>query len=182
MLENSWGSLSLFMQFRIACTMRRYIRQLQHLKGTVPGMPDGCVGGNLFFCNQHGPFKDSAHFQSFCEMVAQQAYVNNLREYRNKITDTLPRPPIMGGNWSLSFLHGDIHLGNLMLSRDGVLWLVDWGNSGFYPPWLESAYIAIVADTQPASWNRWRWFIAGRYPEYEHFWNLALSLLNRFWR
>ena len=47
-LEECWDSLSMFMQFRIACTLRGYIKQLQSLKGSTPGAPDGYVRGALF--------------------------------------------------------------------------------------------------------------------------------------
>jgi hypothetical protein len=42
--------------------------------------------------------------------------------------------------------HGDLSLRNIMLGHDGKIWLVDWGFSGFYPPWFE--YIAAMSAAE----------------------------------
>ena len=35
----------------------------------------------------------------------------------------------------------DLHLKNIILDRDGKLWLIDWAHAGFYPPYFEVAVI-----------------------------------------
>jgi hypothetical protein len=45
---------------------------------------------------------------------------------------------------------------NIIYGRDGRIWLVDLGQSGFYPPWFEyvSMVYAAEGDKAPDSWNR----------------------------
>ena len=56
--DRTWETLSLFMQFRIACTLRCYVKQLHSFTSTLPGH-DGIVSGDPFFCSEHGPFEDA---------------------------------------------------------------------------------------------------------------------------
>ena len=65
-LEECWDSLSMFMQFRIACTLRGYINQLQSLKGSTLGAPDGYVRGALLNNTIWGPFTDARPYRCFC--------------------------------------------------------------------------------------------------------------------
>ena len=55
--------------------------------------------------------------------------------------------------------------------------LVDWAVSGFFPPWLES--VGIQYSQPPASFERYRWFITGVYPEYENFWGYFMGEVHR---
>jgi hypothetical protein len=54
---------------------------------------------------------------------------------------------------------------NIIVGRDGKLWLVDWGWSGFYPPFCE--YIATKSaaynDRAPMSWCNYIPLITGRW-------------------
>ncbi|KAK7689161.1 hypothetical protein QCA50_007852 [Cerrena zonata] len=178
-LEDCWNSLSFFMQFRIACTMRCYMKQLRGLTGTAPGNPDRCIGGNIFECNEWGPFNNARQFRRFCEASARSQWIARTIQYTQNRAVAQPPPPVISPeDWSLSFAHGDIHMGNLMLSKDSVLWMVDWGSSGYYPSWMETAYIDTISNTHPKSWNRWKWFIAGRDPNYvRQFWSYTLTVL-----
>ena len=179
-LEGCWNSLSIFMQFRIACTMRCYVKQLRRVSGSIPGTPEGYIGGNLFDCNEWGPLKDARHFRRLCESCASSQWLNRMVRYTQHPTGVRPSSPVSPHDWSLSFAHGDLHVGNLMLSNDNVLWVVDWGSSGFYPPWIETAYVESIADTQPKSWNRWRWFMVGRNPDHVRcFWEDMFTTLAR---
>ena len=47
------------------------------------------------------------------------------------------------------FCHIDLHLRNIILDLDGKLWLIDWSNAGFHPPYFEVAAI-VRADLQDA--------------------------------
>jgi thiamine kinase-like enzyme len=52
---------------------------------------------------------------------------------------------------------------NIVVGHDGKLWLVDWGWSGFYPPFCE--YIATKStadnDSAPKSWWKYIPLITG---------------------
>ena len=74
-LDRTWETLSLFMQFRIACTLRCYVKQLRGFTSTLPGH-DGIVSGDPFFCCEHGPFEDANRLRLFCEMVAFMGWCN----------------------------------------------------------------------------------------------------------
>ena len=45
---------------------------------------------------------------------------------------------------------------NLLLNNHHVLWVVDWGFSGLYPPWFEFIGMRFAAqkDRDPQSWQR----------------------------
>ena len=179
MLLECWDSLSWWMQLRIACTLRGYVRQLRRLKSARPGpVTDGIMTQNTLFDDQtRGPFGSSTHFRVWCEYIAHNAWVTTMR-YCTSTGDGFDDPyPVMGGEWPLVFTHSDLNLSNIMLSKDGVLWVVDWAVSGFYPPWLES--IGIQYSQPPASFEKYRWFITGVYPEYEKFWGYFMGEVHR---
>ena len=176
-----WEKQSSFMKFRIACTLRGYISQLRRLSGITPGtVVGGSVDGILFEDEERGPFDSSTSFRHWCEMVAHYGWCSIITHHRHVLPSQGPPPyPVMGNEWPLVFTHGDLNLGNIMLSEDGVLWIIDWASSGFFPPWLESVAIKIYSDA-PSSWRWLRWFIAGTYPQYEYFWDLFIQDVHRF--
>ncbi|KAH7921873.1 hypothetical protein BV22DRAFT_699313 [Leucogyrophana mollusca] len=180
-LLECWEKQSLLMKFRIACTMRGYISQLRLLTGTIPGtVAHGRVRGILFDDSEQGPFESSTRFRQWCEMVAQSGWTSTLR-YRRTIQapENFPAPPTVGGEWPLVLTHADLNLSNIILSDDGVLWVIDWATSGFFPPWLESVAMSVYSD-EPRSWRRFRWFIAGTSARYEAFWDLFITDVHRF--
>lgn len=169
MLYECWDSLSHFMQFRIACTMRGYVNQLRELHGTIPGSPsNGLMNGPLFDDYTFGPFNSSLHFRRFCTRIAQVGWLRNIDD--RKAQGLPPRPPpLLHDEWPLCFVHGDLNLANIILSNNGVLWLVDWAHSGFFPPWLESVAMGF-ARKNPQSWRKYHWFMVGVYPRFNDFW------------
>ena len=48
----------------------------------------------------------------------------------------------------------DLSMRNMIVGRDGKLWLVDWERSGFYPPFCEfiSMQNTAINDQVPKSW------------------------------
>ena len=167
-LDRTWETLSLFMQFRIACTLRCYVKQLHSLTSTLPGH-DGIVSGDPFFCCEHGPFEDSNRLRLFCEMVAFESWRNlaHLPAYKD--------PPTISAHetWSLVFSHTDIHPGNVMLDNNNIVWLIDWADAEFLPAWVESSVMKL-SHKWPLSWMRWTSFIAGNVPpRYGYLWELA---------
>lgn len=182
MLLECWSSLSWWTQLRVACTLRGYIRQLRRLSSQRPGPHlDGLIEGNVLFDEQKcGPFSSSTHLRVWCEYIAHSSWVNAMKYRRDAglTGEHCDDPyPVMGGEWPLVYTHGDLNLGNIMLSKDGTLWVVDWASAGFYPPWLET--IGIQYSQPPASFERYRWFIAGSYPEYENFWGYFMGEVHR---
>lgn len=119
------------MKFRIACTIRHYISQLRCLRGTLPGrLEDQVVDGLLF---EH-EFRSIGHFQKRREMISMTRWCSTAAHLKNvgMLHKLLPQP-VVGEEWDLVFSHGDLNLTNLLLSKNGVLWVLDWRESGFYP-------------------------------------------------
>jgi len=188
MLLECWDSLSYMLQFRIVCTLRGYLTQLRKLTGDRPGsIVGGVVEGPLFDCEDRGPFQSEEEFRLWCEMVAVSGWTSIVRSRvrgQDWSESDIPDPPVVSGitgHWPFTFIHGDLNLSNIMLSVDGVLWIVDWASSGYYPSWLESVAMKLDDDA-PISWKRWRWFVAGSDPRLDHFWDLFMQDVHRFHR
>ncbi|TFY76978.1 hypothetical protein EWM64_g7035 [Hericium alpestre] len=186
MLYESWDKLSRFMQFRIACTLRLYTKQLRSLTGPAPGaLVDGRVNGAVFDENVYGPFTDAQSFRRFCEFVAFCGWKTRVL---GAVGDGKAIPPLACPDliWTPVFTHGDLNLSNIMLDRRGGLWIMDWANAGFYPPTMESIAMRQIdeivhAEDVPPSWRRYRSFIAGETSrEEEEFWGNFTGGVFRF--
>lgn len=179
MLLECWESLSWWMKLRVASTLRCYLKELRTLKGTRPGpVVDGMIEGHYLFDDQRcGPFTSATHFRVWCERVAHGGWVRWMRRTDLPPESRKPPYPITGADWPLVFTHGDLNLSNVILSKSGTLWIIDWATGGFYPPWLET--IGIKYSDCPASFEKYRGFIAGIYPEYEDFWDWFMTDVHR---
>ncbi|KAF8951981.1 hypothetical protein BDZ97DRAFT_1881794 [Flammula alnicola] len=186
MLLECWDKQSLFMKFRIACTMRCYLSQLRRLKGTMPGrLENHVVDGPLFENAPHGPFQSLFHFQSWCEMIAICGWCSTAAHFKNiGRLDKLKPQPVVGEPWDLVYAHGDLNLTNCLLSKDGILWIIDWAESGFFPSWFDGASMAWYEKLQeaPRSWHFLRPFMAGKESDvkYNNFWAFFLNDVHRF--
>lgn len=185
MLYACWNAQSTFMQFRIACTVRHYLVQLRRLQGTIPGrLETHIASGPLFDCNEKGPFTSRAGFQAWCEMVAVTGWCSLATAFRHSGEANKMEPqqePVTHEPWDLAYAHGDLNLTNLLLGSDGVLWVVDWAESGFYPRWWDGVAMASFPDA-PRSWHALRPFMAGRHADQMHksFWAFFTQEVHRF--
>jgi len=186
MLYEFWDKLSTFMQFRIACTMRVYIKQLRALRhSTVGAMDTGHVAGLLFESHTYGPFSNPDHFQRFCEYVAFIGWKTRtmLDVSRGRTIIPLPHPKF---DWTPVFTHGDLNSSNILLDKKGCLWIIDWATAGYYPSCLESQCMRLVDELasprdELLSWRRYRHFITGRTSKEEDiFWQAFLAAIHRF--
>ena len=64
-------------------------------------------------------------------------------------------PSLLMTQCRLSSPHQDLVMRNIILGKDGKIWLVDWGMSGFYPPWFEHVTMVYATErcTTSVSWN-----------------------------
>jgi hypothetical protein len=148
-LDKLWPSYSSLQRFLTAWILRGYILELRKASSiyhrcNVPGpMADvlrHCHGPlDLFGSRDQGPFENSTQ----------------LLDYFNKWSTK--GGPRFDGSYSsqpLVLTHNDLSMRNIVVGQDGKLWLVDWGWSGFYPPWCE--YVATKSaahnDSAPKSW------------------------------
>ena len=172
-LDHAWPTLSLWSKLWVAFTLRRYIRQLRQVNSSVPGP----VADSPQFCDTYlfgekrcGPFPDYASLSAFYNRKRDITIsVSKSRvDGGNRIRRAPPDIEPFDDSRPLVFNHGDLSMRNIILGRDGRIWLVDWGLSGFYPRWFE--YVSMVytaeSDGAPDSWNRLIPFIAD--PLFKH--------------
>jgi thiamine kinase-like enzyme len=68
----------------------------------------------------------------------------------------------------LVLCHMDLHMRNILVDREGVLWLIDWEMAGAYPRWMEYARWVVPNIMNPAP-KLWIWaaqWVVGRYEKY----------------
>lgn len=164
-LMDVWPQLGWWMRLRVVVTLRFYIRELRSISSRAgpplfpgppsdDGKPQKCTG-RLFTEDDSGPF------QSYREM--SRWYQNRLlvvQQFREKSRGSVP----FDDSSPLVFTHMDLHPRNVILGDDGQLWVVDWGEAGWYPQWFETASVKLFASRYndiPSSWVAWMSFIAG---------------------
>ncbi|KAI0069918.1 hypothetical protein K474DRAFT_1693967 [Panus rudis PR-1116 ss-1] len=186
MLYECWDKLSRFMQIRIACTLRLYVKQLRSLTSQNVGMlGTGRVGGVLFEFEEYGPFCSLRRFKRFCELVAFTGWGYRMR-FARSMGHPLPLHPRPTIDWRPVFTHGDLNASNILLDKQGSLWILDWGTAGFYPLCMESITMHFMdsilhSDDVSPSWRRYRHFIAGATTkDDEEFWYNFYSAIHRF--
>nr|VWP00666.1 Uncharacterized protein [Ganoderma boninense] len=185
MLYECWDRLSRLMQFRVACTLRLYTKQLRAFTRATPGAVDSTrVRGIVFNDYVYGPFSSMRAFRQFCEEVVFQGW-SPVVERAVRAKEAFPPCPRVDLSQTPVLTHGDLNSSNIMLDRQGCLWVLDWATAGFYPPSMEAVAMQRVdafhyENESPASWLRYRPFIAGHVSEEEEaFWHYFSSGTNR---
>lgn len=186
MLYECWHKQSAFMQFRIACTLRLYLKQLRSLKGAEIGaLGSGRVFGILFQDYEFGPFDSISRFKRFCEYVSLVGWEMQTASSRSR---SLPAPsaPRLPLDWNPVFTHGDLNPSNILLDKRGTLWFIDWAFAGFYPPWMDSLVMRhfdeeVFRNSVSPSWVSYRQFIAGETSAGDgRFWDCFYPAIHRF--
>ncbi|TFK57713.1 hypothetical protein OE88DRAFT_1731036 [Heliocybe sulcata] len=158
-LARLWLSMTLWQRFIVAWTLRSYIRQLRtasaaHERRTVPGpMSDSpqAFGTPVWMFGDRfkGPYNI---WTEFCDEL------NSIYGKRGL--------GLFNPTEDLILTHCNLSTRNIVVGEDGRLWLVDWGMSGFFPPWFE--YIATMSaafrDAAPENWFKYIPLITGYYP------------------
>jgi thiamine kinase-like enzyme len=148
-LDKVWPTLSPMQRFLVAWTLRSYIKELRlasasyprrHVPGPMASTPQQCYGPAWLFGDKpKGPFKSSKalidHFNRIYEKLNGESFED---------TQTLV------------LTHNDLNKRNIIVGRDGKLWLVDWEWSGFYPPWFEYIAMMSAADSDQAERSWWK--------------------------
>ena len=150
-LDLCWPSHSCWTKFKVVLMMRYYMQQLRHIRSTTvtPGplgpQPAKCHGLQFGY-DPKGPFQNTKaladHFQRELNWAAYRGH-------------TPPQPLDKSVFADLVFTHNDLNMRNILLDRDGQLWIVDWGWAGFYPTWFEYVGMRLAAqkDKHPDDWQ-----------------------------
>ncbi|KAH9912623.1 kinase-like domain-containing protein [Epithele typhae] len=162
-LRRAWPTMSLWAKLRVAFILRGYIRQLHTVRNPRPGMPGPMAPGDL------------ARFFN-CRRRANMIYYPHLFAGVPEEWFDCSQPLVM--------THCDLNMRNILVGDDGRLYLLDWGYSGFYPPWFE--YVnwefwlccemggkAAELDREDRLWNLMIPFITGPYYKEDRWFSFA---------
>ncbi|PSR70640.1 hypothetical protein PHLCEN_2v13500 [Hermanssonia centrifuga] len=164
-LRHVWPTLSIWGKLRVAWTLRSYIRQLRRIDSTLSSVP-GPLGDSPQTCI--GFIFESKRHTSFPNMEALFAWFHEnarMRRVRARL------PPIKYDPFHdcrrMVMTHMDLNMRNILVGKDGRIWIIDWDWSGFYPDWFEyvSMFFAEELINGPISWMRCIPFITDPYIE-----------------
>ncbi|KAK0435808.1 uncharacterized protein EV420DRAFT_1676267 [Desarmillaria tabescens] len=142
-LSTVWHTMSIWQKISTAVTLRRYVHELRsihHPRGDIPGPlgegrePLPCISSVLFTV-ERGPFPSQHDFIQFFHMAKEKA------TWPGGVALVWPSRKEAG---ALVFSHVDLAMRNLVVGDDGQLWLIDFGEAGFYPPWFE--FVNMLGD------------------------------------
>ncbi|KAF8626002.1 hypothetical protein AX17_006725 [Amanita inopinata Kibby_2008] len=186
-LASAWPKMNIWRKFRVAWTIRRYVKQLRGLKLPEPdvpgpfddsGRPLRCKGH--FFTNDGaGPFASRRDMWAWFERKQRVATYfqarHDLKCSRASFVDSEP----------FVLVHGDISLRNIRIGTDGTVWLLNWTSAGIYPKSFE--YCSIMAGGQtldtPRSWLRLASLMAPAQPaknQWQFLCSIKLALVFRY--
>jgi aminoglycoside phosphotransferase (APT) family kinase protein len=144
-LDSCWNSLTLFSKLRIAWTLRSYVAQLRRLRRTVPGTLDKTLCTEpLFTEDGAGPFV------SYDDMTAWFNHKLDVSQRMKKAPLDAPRFDNLS---PVVFTHQDLCPRNILLGRNGKVYVLDWEVSGFYPAWFEYASMVSTHRSESPLWD-----------------------------
>lgn len=178
-LEVAWPKLSYWTRLRVVWTVHSYIRQLRRapvppdaFPGPLGPRPRPCAGGlpdllkdwpnDAYTC---GPFTSAQEFHDNAKHYA------DMRAAQHPDHPHGPYPG-MDTPMPLVFTHNDLSMGNILLGKDGLVYIIDWDYSGFYPVYAEyfgieyDAFMHWQSKTPWQDWGWWAQFVAGPYFDY----------------
>ncbi|KAJ9219558.1 hypothetical protein DTO027B5_4826 [Paecilomyces variotii] len=156
-LDRCWGDLSDEQKMDVAKQTAQMIIEMQSIKLLEPGpIGGGPCRGRFFTHYSAGPFKDAAEFEGWFNHK-----LDICKKYKHASSDL---PPFKFTEFVLT--HQDISPRNLILDRNGLVWLVDWADAGAYPPPFEIA--ALHSQSQFPDFNDMVLSLLPRYPLEEH--------------
>lgn len=156
----AWPSLSVWEKLRVVLTMRLYLRQLRRVRYSSSNDIPGPLGptplprnGLQFGYDSEGPFPTISALETY---FRKEYDATEDRASRGRAPSPNCKPLDASTFASLIFSHNDLNMRNLLLDEHRVLWVVDWGFSGFYPPWFEYLEMRYAAqkDHDPESWQK----------------------------
>lgn len=161
-LDRAWLTLPLWSRLRVAWTLRSYVRQLRRIPVPPPLFP-GPLGPEPTECHGMGLSSLPLYLQERAwtttdELLAalKESAEDHFFDHHNG-QEAKPRPEYEDTG-PLVFTHHDLNMRNIILGKDGKLWLIDWDYSGYYPRYFEylSMHFAARAArvrSEPSLWS-----------------------------
>ncbi|KAF9071471.1 kinase-like domain-containing protein, partial [Rhodocollybia butyracea] len=148
-LDDVWATLSIWMKFRVIITLRYYIRQLRMLPALLRLSNPGPIGGSPDYCESRLLTEDPPNlFESYADMVTWYGMRHRFMQKYRKMPQNIAH---FDDSRPLAIVHQDLHPRNLIMGRDGQLWVIDWGRAGVYPDWFEYGNLMMLAEESRGS-------------------------------
>ncbi|KAF8645897.1 hypothetical protein AX16_007501 [Volvariella volvacea WC 439] len=166
-VETLWESMSWWMRFQVALMIRYYVHQLCFLPAQLNLSRPGPVGDYEDLYCAGRLFSDSCPPERFGSYSSLAFYYDEclyVQKWSKKALDDNIVP--FDRSRPLAVVHQDLHLSNLMLGKDGQLWVLDWSMAGVYPDWFEYGNMAIYARS-PELPSSWKLFIPWMFGKFE---------------
>ncbi|SJL11301.1 uncharacterized protein ARMOST_14704 [Armillaria ostoyae] len=148
-LAEAWPTMTLWQKIHTALSLRSYVRQLrsiQHPRAHIPRpLVEGEQAGRCFASRifgpmkpTWGPFPTAADLSHFFNHAMNEAALAHLCSHRGPLPD----------DGTLVFLHVDLALCNIIMGKDGQLWLINFATVGFYLKWFEYVNMRMDAEVE----------------------------------
>lgn len=157
-LEQAWRSMSLFATLRVAWQLRSYLRSTASIVAQTSGGINSGRCRSEWLQGQYGPVPHASPttFSNYLNWWLTECRPTEYHPRRELLVRAEPHHILV---------HQDLAPRNMILDPKGVLWVVDWGHAGFYPPYMEYAGIDAMGHAMPwlsastwaAWWGRLRW-------------------------
>ncbi|KAM5534660.1 hypothetical protein V8D89_011672 [Ganoderma adspersum] len=160
-LQHLWPNLQETERRQVLSQLQQYVHDLRAI--TPPSAVPGPIGGDVCRGRWFSEF-GAGPFKSHQELVAWWNSKLPPTRDRGDASDVAER---FQADHPLVFTHGDLAPRNLIL-RDGVLWVVDWEQAGWYPAYLEYAFIASeTGDWEYPTPTDWKDAVLSLIPPYK---------------
>ncbi|RJE21393.1 Phosphotransferase enzyme family [Aspergillus sclerotialis] len=152
-LDSCGGDLSDEQKMDVATQTAKMIIEMQSISLLEPGPIGGEPCRGRFFTHYSaGPFEHVAEYEGWFNHK-----LDICKAYKHAPSDI---PPFKFTEFVLT--HHDISPRDLILDRNGLVWLVDWADAGSYPPAFETA--ALSSQSQFVIFNDMVLSLLPRYP------------------
>ncbi|KAH9830527.1 kinase-like domain-containing protein [Rhodofomes roseus] len=174
-LSSVWQEMSLQERLRIVFTLHDYVRQLQAIRHPRSAIPGPLAPGNEArectspvwgrLIEERGPFSSYNDFSAWFDQ-AQRVAIDALKNWQIPANLRSTSFKQIMGSSPLVLCHQDLHMRNIIFGDDGRLWVIDWGDAGFYPPWFEYLSMKLQSENEETVMHR-----------KEHFWDLMIPFI-----
>ncbi|KAI1376825.1 ankyrin repeat protein [Hypoxylon crocopeplum] len=185
-LDVVWLELSWITSLRLAFELRHFVRRMRSAKSTSSGSLATGKCRSYYLDDSFGlpPRASSDQINAFLNFWAN--FVTPRQEVKKTSAEhSICQRPVFLSNRPFVFTHHDLAPRNIILDREGQLWLIDWDFGGFYPTFFEYAGMHNFISK---GWNKsalWRWklfaWIASGFYDRESRWlEIIRSRFTRF--